>query len=134
MMLSLHDLPEPLDAATVKRFHDKQIRSERLLFLSICSERDRQLLTEKEQEMSLPEFNRIINLLEALGMSYYSTFLQMQHPDLLEQLSNIIEKEVANPDFDLDKEIDQWRQEFCSQLPTETMKTYIGELLYLYRK
>ena len=134
MMLSLHDLPEPLDAATVKRFHDSRIRSEQLLFLAICSERDRALLTEETQEMSLPDFDRITYLLETLGMTFYSTALQMQHPDLLKQLADTIEKEVADPNFDSDKEmnkIDQWRQDFYNQLPTETMKTYIGELIYL---
>lgn len=103
MLLSLNDLPEPVDLATVKRCYEKKLQSERLLFLSICPESDRILLKNNNLSMSLQDFDRILFLLEALELSNYSNHLQMQHADLLDQLATGIEQDVANPQHGPDR-------------------------------
>ncbi|MDD2979300.1 MAG: hypothetical protein PHN80_04940 [Hespellia sp.] len=134
MLLSLNDLPEPIDPATVKRCYEKKLRSERLLFLSICPESDRILLEKNNLSMSLQDFDRILFLLEALELSNYSNHLQMQHADLLDQLATGIEQDVADPQHNVQQDLDRadkWKIDFCNELPNETMKAYIRQLFYI---
>lgn len=132
-MLPIKDLPEYLDPAAVKRCYESRLRSERLLYLAICPDKDRELLKDETTVWSLEDFKRITDTLSALELSVYCDYLQMKHSDLLEQVADGILAELNNADHDIEKdikEIDRWRSEFCNHLPTETMKKYIGELLY----
>lgn len=133
-MLPVIDLPEYLDPAAARRCYERRLRSERLLYLALCPEKDRQLIEDKTKKWNLGDFKRITNILDALEMSLFSNYLQMKHSDLLEQAAKEIQSEIDNHVCDIDKSIKEvvmWHSDFCQQLPSETIKKYISELLYI---
>lgn len=109
----------------------EQVRKERLLFLALCSETDR-LLISGQQELSLDDFNRISYLLESLGLLNYCVAFEMEHSDLLRMAGrNIIEKQGTLDKRQVDIEICtyiQWMKDFCNQLPTPEITVYLKEL------
>lgn len=107
------------DAKSILRIENEKIRKEKLLFLSLCSQLDRDMLQCK-REMSLQDFNRIMYLIYNLGFESYYTELSGIYYDLFI-------KDYPCKDEDMYK----WLEDFCNQLPTDTMKTFIRELLYI---
>lgn len=128
--MNLNDWPIELDPAISKRFKENQICKERLLFIALCSDYDRELLIS-DKEMDLKDFDRIQCLMTNLGLESLHSHFMMEHPELMSTLVNQLEDEKAIKD-DRDKkmkEMMQWYKEFLDQLPSEKMRYFISIIL-----
>jgi len=70
---------------------EKRVKQQRLLFLSICTLKDRKKLI-REKVMSIRDFECISYLLDALGFEEYRIAFEMEHKDLLENLQGILKR------------------------------------------
>lgn len=118
----------------LQRRHKRHVEKERLLFLALCSEKDRQLINGKI-ELNVNEYERICYLLETLGFNDFLLQFELAHEDLLMELGTQIEKDVNMSDeLDISEIIDttnQWLRNFCEELPSPVIKQYIKTLFYL---
>ena len=112
-------------------------KQQRLLFLSICSLRDRKKLIG-EEIMSISDFERISYLLDALGLEEYKIAFDMEHKDLLEELAGNIKQEVnrqsIKDEYLLQNKLDvpeYWQENFMNTLPDGAMREYIQEIFDL---
>lgn len=115
----------------LKEMQVEKVRKEKLIFLSLCSERDGKRITGAI-DLHIRDFERIVCLLDMLGLNHFLLEFEMSHPDLLEQLANKIENDVKLGDekkLNMERNIrQQWLEEFCNQLPSQVMRVYIKEL------
>lgn len=114
-----------------KKMRKEQIRKEKLLFLALCSESDRQRING-EQELQVNDFDRICYLLDSLGLENFLLHFENTYGDLLEQLGNQILTSLDDLD---EKGIEQecytrvqWLQDFCMHLPTPELAEHFKEL------
>ena len=114
--------------------HDQTLtEKEKRLFLGLCSADDRNLLLGKKP-MSAERFQRLYSLMDTLGLEHYSLNFALEQGNLMEKLTDSMEKDFENGSFDLMKDIalqEKWIQDFLEQLPNETLKKYIGEIFLL---
>ena len=114
-----------------KKILMQQIKKERLLFLALCSDYDKEILLS-EKPLSFSDFERITYLAEVLGLNNYLNHLYNIYPDLLTKLGDSIESVVNSPDFDPKEDAQKyyiWEKEFTDQLPTEKMRKTIKQLI-----
>lgn len=117
---------------------EKRVKQQRLLFLSICSLKDRKKLIG-EEVMSIRDFERISYLLDALGFEEYKIVFDMEHKGLLEELAGNIKQEVnrqsIKDEYLLQDKLDvaeYWQENFMNTLPDGAMREYIQEIFDLY--
>ena len=117
---------------------EKRVKQQRLLFLSICSLKDRTKLI-REEVMSIRDFERISYLLDALGFEEYKIVFDMEHKGLLEELAWNIKQEVnrqsIKDEYLLQDKLDvaeYWQENFMNTLPDGAMRECIQEIFDLY--
>jgi hypothetical protein len=109
----------------------KQSEKEREEFLSVCGQRDYDLLTEKEA-MTQADFERITHITMSLGFTLYTQTLIGRYLDFAlheeEQFDRELEIIKEYPNYYEDEEIDekenQWIEDFLSQIPLERQGYY----------
>ena len=117
-----------------KSRRDKHAEKEKLLFLSMCSERDRKLINS-EDELTVEDFDRIGYLLETLGFDNFGWNFSFSHQELLNKLGSQIESEVGGlVKLNLKETFEttnQWARDFCEGIPSDEMKPYIKKIFYI---
>ena len=115
----------------IKKRRDKYAEREKLLFLAMCSKRDRKLI-EGEENLTIEDFDRIGYLLESLGFDNFGWNFSFAHKELLKELGDKIESEVETPGkLDLNETFEtarQWERDFCEGLSSDEMKKYIKRI------
>lgn len=115
----------------IKKRRDKYAEREKLLFLAMCSRRDRRLI-EGEENLTIEDFDRIGYLLESLGFDNFGWNFSFEHGELLKELGDKIESEIETPGkLNLNKtfeEARQWERDFCEGLPSDEMRKYIKRI------
>lgn len=122
-----------LEKEILKEMEELQRQKEELLFLSLCSESDYNLL-KKETPITLGDFERIIYLARHLGLANYCIAFENLHPELLERLGSQIEFEVLNNSVDIEDELLQrklWEDEFLRGIRDSRMRLCIKKLFQL---
>jgi len=120
------------DFGIPKKPYEERTEKEKLLFLALCNEKDRELINGKEK-LNLRDFERMTYLLATLGFNDYLLDFQLEHEDLMVKLVEKIEddlnrREEADSFVILDI-VNRWSRNFCDQMPDCTMKYYM-ELLF----
>ena len=113
--------------------HQKDI--ERFAFLFLCGKRDRAILAGKEK-MTFSDFNRLIYLLDYLGLDAYSLEIWSEYggqfKDQLEQLKEIYDETAGIVSWDPaeeDERQEQWIREFLRQVPDRNSRKLLEKLL-----
>lgn len=109
----------------------KQSEKEREEFLSVCGQRDYDLLTEKEA-MTQSDYERITHITMSLGFTLYTQTLIGRYLDFAlhekEQFEREMEIVLDYPDYYEDEEIhkkeQQWVEDFLNQIPLEKQEYY----------
>lgn len=118
----------------LRRRRKQCAEKEQLLFLALCSKKDRKLITG-EAELNVHDYERICYLLERMGLNHLLLYFEFEHEDFMMEISKRIEAELeCSEKPNLSEEIDlinQWSSDFCNQLPTPVMKHYMKILFYL---
>lgn len=104
----------------------EQLKKEERTFLSLCCQRDRDMLTGKT-DMSLQDFERITYLTMALDFTKYTIALYEQYLDFTNTLSEQINREneilKEYPTYYLDEQVDkiyqQWIDDFLSHVSAD---------------
>ncbi|MDN9572384.1 hypothetical protein KLL42_05780 [Clostridioides difficile] len=104
----------------------EQLKKEERTFLSLCCQRDRDMLTGKT-DMSLHDFERITYLTMALDFTKYTIALYEQYLDFTNALSEQINREneilKGHPTYYLDEHVDkiyqQWIDDFLSHVSAD---------------
>lgn len=113
----------------------KQPEKEESIFLSLCCQNDRDMLTGKA-DMTLQDFERITYLTMALGFTKYTLALHEEYLDFTNILSEQLDREheilKEYPAYYLDEQVDKtyqkWIDDFLNQLPTEKQDYYREQL------
>ena len=113
--------------------HQKDI--ERFAFLFLCGKRDRAILAGKEK-MTFSDLNRLIYLLDYLGLDAYSLEIWSEYggqlKDQLEQLKEIYDETAGIVSWDPaeeDERQEQWIREFLRQVPDRNSRKLLEKLL-----
>lgn len=116
----------------MKQLDDEQVKKEKLLFLALCSERDRKYIN-LEADLPPAEFERIVYLLYTLGFQNFLLEFEVEHKDLLSQIGQqIIERLEMQSDIDEEMaKADSWQREFCNGLCDPIMRYYVEILFHL---
>ena len=113
-----------------------KVRSQRLLYLALCPQSDREVLTY-QKDMTIKDFERITYLLEQLNFDEYCFYLEKEYEHFIEDLgkeilNNLVPKKDRKSKRACRKaqleEAQQWSEDFCLSLP-ESIREYIMELL-----
>lgn len=131
-MAMINGLKKEWDPAVKKHYEESQVNKEWFLFLALCSDDDRALLSQKSK-MNLEDFDRISYLMMNLGLEKLQIYFTMQHLDLLQQSGRQIEENNAST-IDVEKEVERagiWEKEFLDQLPSEKMRYFLEKALYI---
>lgn len=110
--------------------NQEQINKERLIFISLCSDEDRKRING-EINMQLRDFERIGYLLDSLGLNYFLTEFERNHPGLLMLLNEEdldIKIHARKRSKSWQDMMAQWFEVFCEQLPSPTMKPYFEQI------
>lgn len=113
----------------------EQLKKEKIMFLSLCSAHDRDLLTGRIK-MTLQDFERLTYLTMALDYVEYSLDLHKLYMDYTNMLSEQLERESQilgdYPDYYLDldttEKYQKWIDDFCNHIPTDKQKYYRNKL------
>ena len=113
----------------------KQLEKEESIFLSLCCQTDRDMLTGKS-DMTLQDFERITYLTMALGFMKYTLALHEKYLDFTEILSEQLDREQGilkdYPAYYLDEQVDKtyqkWVDDFLNQLPIDKQNYYREQL------
>lgn len=113
----------------------EQLKTEEKIFLSLCCQHDRDMLTGKT-EMTLRDFERITYLTTALGYVSYTITLNEQYLNFTNTLSEQFDREndilEEYPDYYIDEEIDilyqKWIDDFLSHVPADKQAYCIEQL------
>lgn len=118
----------------MKQLDTEQLKKEKLLFLALCSEKDRQYINENT-DLPIADFERITYLLNALGLKNYLLSFEFEHEDSMTELAQQILDEVESPEKieakEMIVEIENWLKEFCDGLPSPVMRYYFEMLFNL---
>lgn len=115
----------------IRKMQDEQLRKEQLLFLTLCSEEDRQRING-ERVLTVWDFERITCLFYNLGLLNYLFAFEVEHSNLIQQLGWEIEQDIKsmNPEkrrLEVQNVI-KWLEDFCQQLPSPAMQEHFKEL------
>lgn len=113
----------------------EQLEKEKNLFLSLCCQNDRDMLTNKT-DITLQDFERITYLTMILNLTNYTVALQEQYLDFTNTLSERLDREheilKEYPTYYLDEQVDKiyqkWIDDFLNQLPTDKQDYYREQL------
>ena len=113
----------------------KQLEREKNIFLSLCCQYDRDMLTDKA-DMTLKDFERITYLTMILNLTNYTIALQEQYLDFTNMLSERLDREheilkeypAYYRDEQIDKTYQKWIDDFLNQLPDEKQNHYREQL------
>lgn len=110
------------------KFWNSKTRAEKLIYLAVCTQRDREILT-LQRDMHPEDLDRIMGMLSKLEFRDYMMYLQDEYFDMVkENLRKMQEQDSSEflPSY-LEAE-DRAIEEFCEELPNGVQKTYFGEL------
>lgn len=116
----------------MKQLDDEQVKKEKLLFLALCSERDREYIN-LEADLTAGDFERIVYLLCALGFQNFLLEFEREHKDLLSQIGQQITRRLemrSDTDREMEK-ADSWLREFCNGFSDPIMRYYMEILFHL---
>lgn len=113
----------------------EQLEKERIMFLSLCSPHDHDLLTGRIK-MTLQDFERLTYLTMALDYVEYSLDLHKRYMDFTNILSEQLEREsqilTGYPDYYLDEDTTEkylkWIDDFCNHIPADKQRHYRDKL------
>lgn len=114
-------------------YQKKLIEKEQRLFLCFCSNMDADMLLGKTP-MSPENFQRLYYLIDALGLEHYSLALALEKGDLMEKLSDEMEKELESDTLDIKKAVllqETWIRDFLAQLPNDNCRQYLREIFLI---
>ncbi len=117
-MISIKELPKELNPAVYEKMMEKKVRKEYYLFLALCPEHEKEILTSKE-ELTLYDFEKIEYLMYELGFDYLRNDFLMQHPDLLKESGCKVAPQKAIEDAE------KWRKEFIEQISDDRVKIFV---------
>lgn len=108
-----------------------QLNKEKNIFLSLCNQRDCDLLMKKI-EMTVNDFERITYLTMALGFTDYTQYLNSCYIDFVKKLTEKLNREFdileEYPSYYLDEEeyakYQKWIEEFCIHIPVDKQEYY----------
>lgn len=116
------------------RYYATKLLKEKFIFLGLCSEEDRARI-EGKKEMDTINYERISYIAETLGFNIFSFYLQNKYHEQFTQLAQKIEYAMQNETPIESEEVaelyDQWLQDFKDQLPTDNLKSFIGNIFAL---
>lgn len=109
---------------------------DRQIFLQLCGERDRKLLTETEK-MSLEDFDRLTYISDFLGFTDYNLVLWEQVSPKFEKQFNYLIKLMEDSDamgwpYETESECrlyDMWLMDFLKNIPDEETKQRWREIM-----
>lgn len=109
----------------------QQKEIERLAFLFLCGQRDRDILTGKKK-MSFPDFERLTYMMDLLGMDAYNREIIEEYSEKFEEKIRQLEMLEQEIDDGTDKELaadtekyEMWIETFCSQVPDKEIRKQI---------
>lgn len=121
------------DKKALKEMNELQGKKEELLFLSLCSESDYNLL-KRGTKPTLRDFERLLYLARHLGFQNYCIAFENQHPDLLMKLGCLIEYEVLHDSADIEEEHRKqkhWEDEFLGRISDARMRDCLKKLFHI---
>lgn len=105
----------------------QEAENEKILFLSLCSEKDAKKILNME-EMTCRDFERINYLVTKIGLEKFSYELhkqfELQEAELIE---NIVQGEPDGYPEEKAALYEQWLEEFCENIRNENLKLYYKE-------
>lgn len=113
----------------------EQLEKEKSIFLSLCCQSDRDMLTGKA-DMTLQDFERITYLTMVFGFAKYTLTLHEEYLDFANILSGRLDREheilKEYTTYYLDEQVDKiyqkWIDDFLNQLSTDKRNYYREQL------